>query len=151
MRLLSPHRLLMRYNHDTYEYSFIHYRHNLFIKQITKWRIHKYLEKSQKLETYDSTGDPWRACRACGYCVRLSQAIWALNFKIFILTRRGVVMTWFKDLKEKTISSWRILCDEFTSYFKKCKCQANKMSVLSTNLQKNKESLQEYIDRFTKE
>jgi hypothetical protein len=59
-------------------------------------------------------------------------------------------MTWFKALPEGSIDSWKTLCKKFTSHFTSRRKQPKTVSVLSAIVQGKKETLREYIERFTR-
>ncbi|MCH98019.1 hypothetical protein A2U01_0019018, partial [Trifolium medium] len=75
------------------------------------------------------------------------QAHGATKCRLFVLTRKGAAMTWFKGLEDDSIDSWRELCRAFSSHFTERKRQPKTMVSLSNIIQGKEESLRNYIER----
>jgi len=62
----------------------------------------------------------------------------AVKGKLFVLTLKGAVMTWFKGLCDNSIDSWGELCSEFTSHFTVKRKRPKTMEALNTIVQGKK-------------
>lgn len=74
----------------------------------------------------------------------------AIKCKIFVLTLKRVVMTWFNTLPHGYINYGKELCDSFTIQYTTRKHQPNKIAILGMIHQKKKEMMCKYIAQFTK-
>ncbi|MCI30529.1 hypothetical protein A2U01_0051738, partial [Trifolium medium] len=74
-----------------------------FTLRILESRIPRTLEKPPKLETYDRTTDPNKHLEHIDTVLDYYQAEAATKCRLFMLTLKGVAMTWFKGLKDDSI------------------------------------------------
>jgi hypothetical protein len=121
----------------------------LFNMRILESRIPGTLEKPPKLETYDGTTDPDKHLEHIDIVLDYYQAQETIKCKLFVLTLKGAVMTWFKGLEDNSIRLWRELCIAYPSHFTARKRQP--VASLSSIIQGREESLRDYIERFTRE
>jgi len=75
----------------------------------------------------------------------------AVKCKLFVLTLKGATMTWFTGIHDNSIDSWGELCSEFTSHFTARRKGSRTMSALNDVVLDKKETLREYVERFTQE
>lgn len=73
--------------------------------------------KPLKLETYDGTTEQDQHVEHLNTILDYHRVRGAIKCKLFILTLKGTVMTWFKGLRINSIGSWGELCNEFASHF----------------------------------
>jgi hypothetical protein len=78
------------------------------------------------------------------------QARGAVKCRLFVITLKGFAMSWFKGRQDNSINSWEELCSEFTSHFTVRRKRLKTMAALNVIIQDKKETLNEYIKRFTR-
>lgn len=109
-----------------------------FSRRILDRRIPKCLEKPPKLDSYKCMGDldehvhtMFDYYHPCGI----------VKCKLFVLTLKGVVITWFKTLPDSCINSWKELYVSFTTQITARKQKPTTIVVLTMIYQKKKETL----------
>jgi uncharacterized protein with von Willebrand factor type A (vWA) domain len=101
------------------------------------------------LETYDGTTNPDEHVEHLDTVLDYHQVPGVVKCKLFVLTLKGAVMTWFKGVEDSSINSWKELCNEFTSHFTARQKQPKTMAALNAIIKDMKETLREYVERFT--
>jgi len=122
-----------------------------FTRKIKKYPIPHVFAKPPKLENYDGTTDPDEHVEHIDSVFDYHQARGAVKFKLFVLTLKGTAMIGFKGLYDNSINSWGKLCEEFASHFTARQKQPKTMDTLNTIVLEKKETLREYVERFTRE
>lgn len=84
-------------------------------KHIADSRIQKSLKKPPKLVNNYIIEDLDEHIEYVDSMLDYHHATSAVNCKLFVLTLKGVVMTWYKTLSDDSINLWKKRCDEFTA------------------------------------
>jgi len=103
------------------------------------------------MDSYDGTTDPDEHIEniEAFFTYRSMQS--AVKCKLFVTTLRRGAVSWFKNLRRKSIDSWSDLCHEFTTHFTVSRSQPKTVASLEAILQGKREPLRDYIEIFNKE
>ncbi|KAL0400128.1 UNVERIFIED_CONTAM: hypothetical protein Sradi_2356100 [Sesamum radiatum] len=102
------------------------------------------------LTEYDGTGDPEDHLEKFLAKADLLDMSDAGYCKIFRTTLSGKAMVWFNQLPTHTIENFKQLSQRFLHYFSINKRYLETASYLFTIIQQEQESLQDYVQRFSK-
>ncbi|PWA40918.1 gag protein [Artemisia annua] len=102
--------------------------------------------------TYDGTTDPddhlFAFTKAMGICY-LTQSQWC---KLFPITLRGTARMWFMALQSRSITTFDQLAKSFrTTFLHKVKFQKSRDEIMHMERQDIRESLKEFVERFSDE
>lgn len=115
-----------------------------------EYPIPRTFAKSPKVETYNGTTDLDEHVEHLDTILYYRRARGTVKCKLFVLTLKNTITTWFKGLQDNSINSWGELCSEFTSKFTARRKWPKIMAVLTAIVQDKKETLGEYMERFTR-
>jgi len=105
---------------------------DLLPEKLAEYLIPRVFTKPPNLKTYEGTTNPDEHVAHLDTFLDYHQARYGVNRKLFVLTQKGVAMTWFKDLEDNSINSWKKLCGVFTSHFTTRRKQPKTMEALNT-------------------
>jgi hypothetical protein len=122
-----------------------------FTRRIREAPISRGLEKPPQMNSYNRTTDPDEHIENIEAVLTYRSVQGAVKCKLFVTTLRLGAVTWFKNLRRNSISSWSHLCHEFTTHFTASRTQPKMVASLEAIVQGRNEPLRDYIERFNKE
>jgi len=93
------------------------YAYGSFTRRIRETPNPRGLEKPPQMDSYDGTSDPDEHIKNIEVVLTYLSVRGAVKCKLFVITLRRGVVTWFKNLRRNSIDSWGDLCYEFTTHF----------------------------------
>jgi hypothetical protein len=108
------------------------------------------LEKPPAMDTYDGTTDPDDHIENIKVVFDYRGVRGSIKCKLYSTKLRKGAMIWYKNLPLGSIDTWRELCRLFTAHFTASRKHPKTEATLEAIIQRDDESLGEYIDRFNK-
>ncbi|KAL8148167.1 hypothetical protein AgCh_005499 [Apium graveolens] len=103
------------------------------------------------IKAYDGTGDPANHVRIFSNALLLQPVNDAIKCRAFPQTLSGMAQRWYSRLPPNSIGSFRELSQAFIKQFISGRVHEKSSAPLMSIVQVAKESLREYLNRFTKE
>ncbi|XP_074326888.1 uncharacterized protein LOC141664832 [Apium graveolens] len=107
--------------------------------------------KMPTINAYDGTGDPANHVRTFSNALLLQPMNDAIKYRAFPQTLSGMAQRWCSRLPPNSIGSFRDLSQTFIKHFISEKVHEKSSASLMSIVQGVKESLRDYLNRFTKE
>ena len=107
--------------------------------------------KMPTIKAYDGTGDPANHVRTFSNALLLQPADDAVKCRAFPQTLSGMTQRWYSRLPSNSIGCFRDLSQAFIKQFISGRVHEKSSASLMSLEQGVKESLREYINRFTRE
>ncbi|XP_025703082.1 uncharacterized protein [Arachis hypogaea] len=123
-------------------------RTNHFTKEVMSFKMPENLTLPSTLKPYQGIGDPnVHVTKFYGmmFMNKESDPILCRTFPTFL---DGIVLIWFSNLPEGSISNFDELADQFVNHFAASKIYVHNSNYLSTIKQGPNESLKDYMTRF---
>ncbi|KAL0352383.1 UNVERIFIED_CONTAM: hypothetical protein Scaly_1627000 [Sesamum calycinum] len=135
-------------NIQAFPMAMAHPRRSLFATHILAEAIQSGI-KIPNISEYDGTKDPQDHLDRFLAKANLIDISDAANCKIFRTTLAGKAMTWFNQLPIGSIDKFEQLSQRFLHYFAINKRYPKTVSYLFTVIQREQESLRDYVQRFS--
>ncbi|KAL8115462.1 hypothetical protein AgCh_022089 [Apium graveolens] len=107
--------------------------------------------KMPTIKAYDGTGDPANHVRTFSNALLLQPVNDAIKCRAFPQTLSGMAQRWYSRLPPNSIGSFRELSQAFIKQFISGRVHEKSSASLMSLVQGAKESLRDYLNRFTKE
>ncbi|KAL8154881.1 hypothetical protein AgCh_000290 [Apium graveolens] len=107
--------------------------------------------KMPTIKAYDGTGDPANHVRTFSNALLLQPVNDVIKYRAFPQTLSGMAQRWYSRLPPNSIGSFRQLSQAFIKQFISGRVHEKSSASLMSIVQGTKESLRDYLNRFTKE
>ncbi|KAL8104965.1 hypothetical protein AgCh_028939 [Apium graveolens] len=107
--------------------------------------------KVPTIKAYDDTGDPVNHVRTFSNALLLQPVNDVIKCRVFPQTLSGMAQRWYSRLPPNSIGSFRELIQAFIKQFINGRMHEKSSASLMSIVQGAKESLRDYLNRFTKE
>ncbi|GAU44610.1 hypothetical protein TSUD_241030 [Trifolium subterraneum] len=120
-------------------------------RQIMDLELPRALQKPPQLGKYDGLTDPNIHIQNIDAIINYQAVKGGIKCRIFPITLVEGAMAWYRILPQRSITSWKDLCKQFTSHFTTSRKHPNTEANLEAVRQGPDETLKSYIERFNKE